>query len=76
MDLVDALKARMGDETQVAFAARLGIDQSMLSKVLDRKANIGAKVAGAILRVYPDLRDSVVETLARNAGDPTTASAA
>ena len=63
LDLVDALRTKMGDESQVAFSARLGIDQSMLSKVLARQTGVGPKVAGAILRQFPDLKEAVLAAL-------------
>ena len=62
-DLIDALRAKMADESQVAFAKRLGINQSMLSRVLARQTGIGPKVAGAVLREFPELRDAVLDAL-------------
>lgn len=61
--LVAALRARMGAKSQVAFAASLGVKQSVLSRFLDGKLGVGPKMAGCILREYPDLRDLVVDAL-------------
>lgn len=66
--LVAALRERMGDQSQVAFAAALGVKQSVLSRFLDGQLGVGPKTAGCILREYPDLRDLVIAALSERAG--------
>lgn len=66
--LVAALRERMGDQSQVAFAAALGVKQPVLSRFLDGHIGVGPKMAGCILRAYPDLRDLVIDALTQRAG--------
>jgi hypothetical protein len=58
-----AIKQRMGDKTQVEFAAELGIAQSTLSGILAGEPVPGLnKTADAIVRRYPELLPLFLQT--------------
>lgn len=54
--LAEELQDRMGDQTQIEFAEKLGIAQSTLSEILSGKKVPGLnKTASAIAQAYPEL---------------------
>lgn len=55
MSLVDRLKERQGDKTQMQFATELGITQSALSRIYSKDRRIGPRVAGRIRARFPEL---------------------
>lgn len=61
--LLAAIRERMGDRSQVAFAAAIGVKQPVLSRFLAGEIGLGPKMAGCLLREYPDLRDAVLAAL-------------
>jgi len=74
--LAEALRERMGDETQTQFAQRLGVHQSRLNVILHGLIpKIESKAAQAILRTYPELApfflpEHIVQAI-RNSGNGT-----
>jgi transcriptional regulator with XRE-family HTH domain len=62
-DLLEAIRTAKGSETQVRFARRLGVSQTELSRVLKGERSVGPKIARAIVREFPELRDSVASAL-------------
>lgn len=55
MDLVEELKRRQGDKTQMEFAAEIGINQGNLSRIYSGDRRIGARVARKLKKRFPDL---------------------
>lgn len=55
MTLVDELRKRQGTKTQIEFAAELGINQGMLSRIYSGDRNIGARIAKRIKNRFPEL---------------------
>lgn len=56
------LRAKSGED-QVAFAARLGITQGMLSLIESGKTGIGKETLGKMLTLWPDLEADVIAYL-------------
>lgn len=60
-DLVDIARELQGGERQVQFAARLGTNQSELSRFLRRRRNAPPQLVAGLLRLFPERRDEIVE---------------
>lgn len=61
--LVEALRERQGDQSQVEFAAALGVSQTLISLLYSGEYRIGRSAAGKILARYPELRNLVADVL-------------
>jgi hypothetical protein len=58
------LRDRMGSLSQRAFAAKLGVSQTLISRLLNGKyPALGGPVARAIVAAFPDLRGLVVTVI-------------
>ena len=55
--LIDKLK---GSDTQAVFGARVGIDQSTVSKLLLGKIAGGRAVLAGLIAAYPERQDEIV----------------
>lgn len=75
-DLTDLIRALQGDETQVRFAERIGIDQPELSKLLRRERRPTRRTILGLLRAFPDRSDEITAALRAEANAPTPAHAA
>jgi len=53
MSLIESLKEKQGDKTQVEFARELGISQSVLSRIYRSERRIGRRVAAKIAERFP-----------------------
>lgn len=61
--LLEVIREKQAGQSQVAFAARLGIKQSELSRFLNGKKGLTKGIAAGLIRAYPDLRDLVVDAM-------------
>lgn len=61
--MIDLLRDLMGDESQVRFARRLGVDQPELSKLLRGERRPARRVIVGLLRAFPERRDEIVAAL-------------
>lgn len=71
--MIDLLRELQGDETQVQFARRLGIDQPELSKLLRGERRPARRLILGLLRAFPKRRAEIVAALTRDSDDPTDA---
>lgn len=55
MTLVDKLKERQGEKSQMEFATELRISQGTLSRIYSGDRNIGTRAARKIRQRFPDL---------------------
>jgi len=53
----------IGERTQEAFAAEIGVDQSTLSRWMNGVAPPSRRMAARIVRFYPTLREPVMHML-------------
>jgi len=77
MRFVDVLRRLQGDDSQVKFARRLGIDQPELSRLLrgEREQPTRRTIVG-LLRAFPDHRDEIVAALMNEGSQKTDANVA
>lgn len=55
MTLIEALKVRQGETSQVEFARRLEISAAMLSRIYSGERLVGEAIVRRIVRAYPEL---------------------
>lgn len=55
LNLIDKLKERQGDKSQMEFAAEIGISQGALSRIYSGDRTIGTKAARKIRQRFPEL---------------------
>jgi transcriptional regulator with XRE-family HTH domain len=60
MELRELLRDLKGQDTQMEFAAKVGINQSTVSKLLLGKRIGGRAVIAALLRAYPERHDEIM----------------
>ncbi len=72
MSLVDTLKEKQADRTQMQFAAELGISDSLLQMIYSGERRISPALARRIVGLWSELRDEAADyLLGREAPDPT-----
>jgi transcriptional regulator with XRE-family HTH domain len=72
--VIDLLRDLMGDDTQVQFARRVGIDQPELSKLLRGERRPARRLIVGLLRAFPDRKDDIVAALTAEAPGSTAQS--
>jgi transcriptional regulator with XRE-family HTH domain len=70
---VELLEELRGETSQNKFAARIGVDQGEVSKLLSGRRRPARRVILALLRTFPERRHQIVATLLRE--DTPTAAA-
>lgn len=60
MDFIELLAECQGYDTQEEFAAKLGITQAAVSRILNRKRRPGVSVLQGLIATYPQKRDEAV----------------
>lgn len=61
--MIELLRELQGDESQVQFARRLGIDQPELSKILRGERRPARRTIVGLLRAFPARRDEIIAAL-------------
>jgi len=54
-EIIDLLRQKQGEKTDLAFAEELGIHNSYLSRLYAGQIPVGRKLAHALARRYPEL---------------------
>jgi len=68
--LVDLVRELQGSDSQVRFAARLGMEQSELSRFLRGGRRGGRALIEGLLREFPEQRDAIVTALTEAPPEP------
>lgn len=66
-ELTELIRRLKGDETQVRFAERLGVEQGEVSKLVNGDRRPGRRAIIGLLRAFPQHRDEIIAALTAEA---------